>query len=62
MTAYTAGAAYVNHQDDVTGTLRAGLHADLAVLDRDVFTAPPEEICEARVTRTYVGGELVHRA
>jgi predicted amidohydrolase YtcJ len=62
VTAYTAGAAYVNHQDDVTGALRPGFHADLAVLDRDVFTAPPEEICEARVVRTYVGGELVHAA
>ena len=50
----------MNHLDDVTGTLRAGSHADLVVLDRDVFTAPPEEIGEARVTRTYVGGELVH--
>ncbi|MFC5179336.1 amidohydrolase [Nocardioides taihuensis] len=62
VTAYTAAAAYVNHQDDVTGALRPGFHADLAVLDRDVFTAPPEEICEARVVRTYVGGELVHHA
>ncbi|MFD5085055.1 amidohydrolase [Kitasatospora sp. NPDC058406] len=59
--AYTAGAAHVNGLDDA-GTLRAGHLADLVVLDRDVFTAPAEEIARARVLRTYVGGTLVHAA
>ncbi|MET9402767.1 amidohydrolase [Kitasatospora sp. NPDC002965] len=59
--AYTAGAAHVNGLDDA-GTLRAGNLADLVVLDRDVFTAPAEEIARARVLRTYVGGTLVHAA
>ncbi|MFH8473926.1 amidohydrolase [Streptomyces sp. NPDC018000] len=59
--AYTAGTAHVNGLDD-TGTLRPGNLADLVVLDRDIFTAPAEEIAEARVLRTYVGGTLVHTA
>ncbi|MFB7220150.1 amidohydrolase [Streptomyces sp. NPDC056227] len=59
--AYTAGTAHVNGLDD-TGSLRPGNLADLVVLDRDIFTAPPEEIAEARVLRTYVGGTLVHAA
>ncbi|MCX4530852.1 amidohydrolase [Streptomyces sp. NBC_00841] len=59
--AYTAGTAHVNGLDD-TGSLRPGNLADLVVLDRDIFTAPPEEIAEARVLRTYVGGTLVHSA
>ncbi|MFC0598199.1 amidohydrolase [Streptomyces palmae] len=59
--AYTAGSAHVNGLDE-TGTLRPGHLADLIVLDRDILTAPPEEIAEARVERTYVGGELVHSA
>jgi hypothetical protein len=62
LTAYTAGSAYVNHHEDVTGHLRPGFHADLVMLDRDPFTAPREEISQARVLRTYVGGELVHDA
>ena len=62
LTAYTAGSARVNHQDDVTGHLRAGAHADLVVLDRDPFTAPPDEIAAAHVTHTYVGGDLVFRS
>ncbi|MGC0317714.1 amidohydrolase [Kitasatospora acidiphila] len=59
--AYTAGSAHVNGLDD-TGSLRVGQLADLVVLDRDVFAAPAEEICAARVLRTYVGGALVYSA
>ncbi|MFJ5833501.1 amidohydrolase [Streptomyces sp. NPDC093089] len=59
LAAYTAGTAHVNRLDD-TGSLRAGHLADLVVLDRDILTGPPEEIAEARVERTYVGGELVY--
>jgi predicted amidohydrolase YtcJ len=58
LTAYTAGSAYVNHLDD-TGTIEVGKLADLAVLDRDVFARPVEEIAEARVVATYVEGQRV---
>ncbi|MEU4100525.1 amidohydrolase [Streptomyces tanashiensis] len=61
LAAYTAGTAHVNGLDD-TGSLRPGHLADLVVLDRDILTGPPEEIAEARVERTYVGGQLVHGA
>ncbi|MFF8693797.1 amidohydrolase [Streptomyces sp. NPDC015144] len=57
--AYTAGSAHVNGLDDA-GSLRAGHLADLVVIDRDIFTGPAEEIAQARVERTYVGGRLVH--
>ncbi|MEU5220610.1 amidohydrolase [Streptomyces sp. NPDC020807] len=59
LAAYTAGTAHVNGHEDA-GSLRAGNLADLVVLDRDILTAPPEEIAAARVERTYVGGKLVH--
>ncbi|EWT02739.1 amidohydrolase [Intrasporangium oryzae NRRL B-24470] len=59
LTAYTAGSARINHHEDVTGHLRPGGHADLAVLDRDPFEGPAEQIAECSVTRTYVGGELL---
>ncbi|MFD7026654.1 amidohydrolase [Streptomyces sp. NPDC059917] len=59
LAAYTAGSAHVNGHDDA-GSLRVGNLADLVVLDRDILTAPPEEIAGARVERTYVGGRLVH--
>lgn len=59
LTAYTAGSAWVNHLDD-TGTIRLGALADLAVLDRDPFAGPPEEIGFTRVEQTFVGGERVY--
>ncbi|AUY52982.1 amidohydrolase [Streptomyces sp. CB01881] len=61
LAAYTAGSAHVNGHDDA-GSLRTGQLADLVVLDRDILTAPAAEIAEARVERTYVGGELVYAA
>ncbi|MEU9316142.1 amidohydrolase [Streptomyces sp. NPDC048295] len=59
--AYTAGSAHVNGMDDA-GTLRPGHLADLVVLDRDIFTAPAEQIHTARVLQTYVGGSRVYSA
>ncbi|MBK3573284.1 amidohydrolase [Streptomyces sp. MBT65] len=61
VTAYTAGSAYANHLDD-TGRIEAGALADLVVLDRDPFAAPPEEIAAARVALTYIGGVGVYAA
>ena len=61
LTAYTAGTAYVNHLDE-TGRIAPGMLADLAVLDRDPFDAPTEEIHRAKAAATYVGGTLVYEA
>ncbi len=60
--AYTIGSAFVNHLDDVTGSVQAGKLADLVVLDRDPFGAPPQEIAHTRVLHTYVEGERVYSA
>jgi len=60
LTAYTAGSAWVNHQERVCGALEVGLAADLVVLDRDPFAGPPEEIDQARVVHTYIDGQKVH--
>jgi len=62
LTAYTEGSAWINHLDAVTGTLAVGKYADLAVLDRDPFAGPADEIGATRVLRTYVEGELVYEA
>ncbi|MFJ8014310.1 amidohydrolase [Streptomyces sp. NPDC096339] len=62
LTAYTAGSAWVNHLDHVTGTVEPGKYADLVVLDRDPFEHPPLEIADTRVLRTYIDGEPVFAA
>jgi len=62
LTAYTAGSAWVNHLDDVTGTIQVGKYADLVVLDRDPFAGPADEIGATRVEQTFVEGERVYAA
>jgi predicted amidohydrolase YtcJ len=57
--AYTSGSAWVNHRDDA-GVVRAGAVADLVVLDRDPFAAPPDQIGAARVLSTWVDGARVY--
>jgi predicted amidohydrolase YtcJ len=58
--AYTIDAAYVEHKDGESGSLEAGKSADLVVLDRDIFKAPPGEISNAKVLATLFAGEAVH--
>jgi predicted amidohydrolase YtcJ len=60
--AYTVGSAFVNHLDDVTGSIEPGKLADLVVLDRDPIAGKPEEIGSISVLATYVEGEAVYRA
>ncbi|KAF2413035.1 amidohydrolase [Microbacterium sp. B35-04] len=60
LTAYTAGSAWVNHLDDVTGTIEVGKYADLAVLDRDPFAGPADRIGATRTLQTFVQGERVY--
>ncbi|OPC77733.1 amidohydrolase [Embleya scabrispora] len=60
LSAYTAAGAWVNHLDQVTGTIAPGKYADLVVLDRNPFEAPAEEIAEARVDLTLVEGARVY--
>ncbi|SDT34827.1 amidohydrolase [Microterricola viridarii] len=59
LTAYTAGSAWVNHLDDITGTIEVGKFADLAVLSRDPFAGPQEEIGLTTVEQTFIEGERV---
>jgi hypothetical protein len=58
--AFTMGSAYVNHLDDVTGSIEVGKYADLAVVDCDLFAHPVEEIANAQVDATFVGGVTVY--
>jgi predicted amidohydrolase YtcJ len=34
--------------------------ADLVVIDRDLRSIPPEQIRDAKVVRTIVGGKIVY--
>jgi hypothetical protein len=58
--AFTAGVAYVNHEDDIAGTLMPGMLADVAVLDQDIYAISPSDIGDASVAMTVAGGQVVH--
>jgi predicted amidohydrolase YtcJ len=45
---------------DDLGSIEAGNHADLAVLDRDCFTVSDEDFKRTRSLLTVVGGNVVH--
>jgi predicted amidohydrolase YtcJ len=57
--AFTMGSAYVNHLDDVTGSIEVGKYADVIVVNRDLFAHPSDEISSARVEATFVEGKQV---
>jgi predicted amidohydrolase YtcJ len=58
--AFTAGVAWVNHEEDVAGRLLPGMRADVAVLDQDIFTIPARDIGSTSVAMTVAGGTVVH--
>ena len=58
--AFTRGVAYVNHEEDVAGTLEPGKVADVAVLDQDLFAIAPSAIGDTSVALTIASGQVVH--
>jgi predicted amidohydrolase YtcJ len=58
--AYSLEPAYAAFMEDRTGSITAGKHADLVLLDRDIVRIPVDEIREARVDMTVLAGRVVH--
>jgi len=58
--AFTMGSAYVNHQEDVTGSVEVGKFADLVVLDQNLFDIEPEQISDTKVVLTLFYGKPVY--
>jgi predicted amidohydrolase YtcJ len=59
--AYTSGSAWVNGLEDVTGAIRPGLDADFAVVDADLAYGASQEVGHARVTSTWIRGEIAYQ-
>jgi len=57
--AFTINAAFVNKQEDRTGSIEKGKLADLIVLDRNLFEIEPTEISDTEVVLTLFEGEPV---
>ena len=57
--AYTMGSAYAEFQEKEKGSITVGKLADMVLLNADIFSIPPEEIRDAKVLKTIVGGKIV---
>lgn len=60
LAAFTIGSAYVNHDDDRSGSVEVGKRADLAVIDRNVFEPDAGPLGDAHVVMTVAAGRVVH--
>jgi len=58
--AYTVNGARAAFEEDLKGTLTPGKLADVVVLSKDVLTVPADEIPDAEVVYTIVGGEVLY--
>lgn len=57
---YTKGSAWFSNEQDKKGSFIEKQFADFAVLSKDFFTIPDEEIKDLYSVMTVVGGEIVH--
>ena len=58
--AYTAGSARAEFMEKEKGMIARGFLADLVMIDRDLTTSQPDELRDARIVLTVVGGRVVY--
>ena len=59
---YTIGSAYASNMEEKLGTLEAGKYADIAVIDRNLFAIPAQEIKGCHNICTIFDGKIVFEA
>ncbi len=57
---YTYEGAYASFEEGRKGMVKAGMLADLVLIDRDLTAIPPDTIRDAEVVTTIVGGRVVY--
>lgn len=55
---YTINNAYAAFEEEYKGSLEVGKLGDVVVIDRDILTVPDDELADARIDVTIVGGEV----
>lgn len=58
--AYTIESAYAEFMEEKKGRIKEGFYADMALLDKDIFTVDPMEIKDIVSVLTMVGGKIVY--
>jgi predicted amidohydrolase YtcJ len=61
LVAFTRNGAYASFEETIKGALAPGKLADVVIVDRDITAIPADEIDEATVLRTIVGGKTLYR-
>ncbi|MEP2668111.1 MAG: amidohydrolase [Cyclobacteriaceae bacterium] len=59
--AYTINAAYASFDEEIKGSLEPGKLADFVIIDQDLTKIKPEQIREAKILQTFVGGKSVFK-
>ena len=59
--AYTINGAYAAFEENIKGSLATGKLADITILSKDILTIPENEILQAEVLYTIVGGKVVYK-
>jgi len=57
---YTINGAWLDHMEDVKGSIEVGKLADFCVLDEDILTVDPHKIENIRILMTIAGGNIVY--
>lgn len=60
--AHTIEAAYAVHEEKTKGSIQAGKLADLAVWNVDPYTASVQQLWNATIAMTFIGGKIVYQA
>ena len=58
---YTINNAFAAHEEDIKGSITPGKLADITILDQDIMVVPEEQIKDANVLYTIVGGRVVYQ-
>lgn len=58
---YTLANAYAAFEEEIKGSISPGKLADVVVLSHDIMRVPDEEIPQARVDLTILGGQIRYR-
>ena len=56
----TMACAYAGFEEEIKGSLEIGKLADFIILDKNLMTCTDQEILDAQVLATYVGGRKVY--
>jgi predicted amidohydrolase YtcJ len=57
---YTIHNAWLDHKEDVKGSVEAGKLADFCIIDNNILTIDPHKIVDLKILMTVAGGEIVY--